>query len=259
MSKFWTVTVGLLALLAACSSTTPAGPASSPAATASVPTLDGTSWTVTQLNGKPALAGHEPTMEFSGTSVAGKAGCNRYNATFTQDGSTVTMTPGIMTQMACADDMMTQEHAFTVALMAVTGTRAAGDGLELVDNGAKAVLTLARLQDKPLEGTKWTLSGIISADATHSPVPNSTVTLTIADGTLSGKACNTFRGKVTATGGSVKAGPLMSTKMACTSKDLSAQEATVLKTLEAATTYTISGNDLTLKAGDGTGLVFTAA
>jgi putative lipoprotein len=121
------------------------------------------------------------------------------------------------------------------------------------------VLTLAKVQDKPLEGTQWTLSGIVSTDAVSSPVANSTVTLTIADGTLSGKACNTFRGSVTAADGSFKAGPLMATKMACASKDLSTQETTVLKTLQAATTYTITGNDLTLKAEDGSGLVFTAA
>lgn len=259
MSKLWTVSVGLLALLAACSSPTPAAPASSPAASVAAPTLDGTSWTVTQLNGTAALAGHEPTMEFSGKSVTGQASCNRYNAAFTQDGSAVTITPGIMTQMACAEDVMTQEHAFTVALAAVAGVRTADAGVELVDSSAKAVLTLAKVQDKPLEGTQWTLSGIVSADAVSSPVANSTVTLTIADGTLSGKACNTFRGSVTAADGSFKAGPLMATKIACASKDLSTQETTVLKTLQAATTYTITGNDLTLKAEDGSGLVFTAA
>ncbi len=259
MSKFWAISVGLLALLAACSSPTPAAPASSPAASASAPTLDGTSWTVTQLNGTAVLAGHEPTMEFSGKSVAGTASCNRYNAAFTQDGSAVTITPGIMTQMACADDVMSQEHAFTLALATVTGVRATDTGAELVDGSAKAVLTLAKAHDKPLQGTSWTLSGIISADTVSSPVAGSTVTLTIADGTLSGKACNTFNGSVTAANGTFKAGPLMSTKVACASEDLTKQETTVLKTLQAATTYTIKGNDLTLRAEDGSGLVFTAA
>jgi heat shock protein HslJ len=256
MTKRWLLSVGLVALLAACTSTTPAGPASSPSAAA--PRLDGTSWTVTALNGTAPIAGHEPTMEFSGTSVAGLASCNRYNAGFTQTDAKVTITPGILTQMACAEDVMTQEHAFTVALTQVAGVREAGTGVELVDASAKVVLALARVTDKPLDGTDWQLTGIISGDAARSPVADSIVTLRISDGTLSGKACNTFRGEVTAADGAFKAGPLASTKMACTSPELTSQETTVLKTLQAATSYTIKGNTLTISA-DGSGLVFTAA
>jgi heat shock protein HslJ len=196
-------------------------------------------------------------MEFAKGSVAGLASCNRYNAAFTQDAAKVTITPGVLTQMACAEDVMTQEHAFTVALTQVAGARGAGDGVELVDASGKAVLSLATLADLPLEGTTWTLSGLVSSTAVTSPVADSTVTLTIADGKLSGKACNTFRGDVTASNGSFKAGPLMSTKMACASEALTTQETTVLKTLQAASAYSIKGSDLTISAADGTGLVFT--
>lgn len=259
MKSMLVVTVGLVALLAACGSTTPAGPASTPSASAPVaaPALDGTSWNVAQLNGSAPLSGHEPTMEFAKGSVAGLASCNRYTATYTQTDSAVTITPGILTQMACADDVMTQEQAFTKALTQVAGARTAGEGVELVDASGKAVLTLAKVADLPLEGTDWTLSGIVSSSAISSPVADSTVTLKIADGKLSGTACNTFRGDVTASDGSFKAGPLMSTKMACKSDELTTQETTVLKALQAATTYSIKGSDLTISAADGTGLVFT--
>nr|WP_300141498.1 META domain-containing protein [Propionicimonas sp.] len=250
MSKRWLLSVGLVALLAACTSTTPAAPA--PAA----PTLDGTSWTVTALNGAAPLAGHEPTMEFAGAQVAGSASCNRYNAGFTQDQTRVTITPGILTQMACAEDVMTQEHAFTVALTQVAGVRETGAGVELVDASAKAVLTLARVVDKPLEGTDWELNGLVTGDAVES-VPG-LVTMKIADGELTGKACNTFRGEVTAADGAFRAGPLASTKMICQQAGLSDLETTVLKTLQAATSYAIKGNTLTISA-DGSGLVFTAA
>ncbi|MGC3993793.1 MAG: META domain-containing protein [Propionicimonas sp.] len=254
MSKMWLVPLGLLALLAACSSPTPAAPAS-----ASAPALAGTSWTVTQLNGSAALAGHEPTMEFGTSDVAGSASCNRYTGSFTQDGASVTVTPGVLTQMACADDVMTQEHAFTLALTQIAGARSAGSGVELVNASGTAVLTLAALEDKPLEGTGWTLSGIIADEAISSTTTEGSVTITISDGQLSGKACNTFRGSVTASGGSFKAGPLVSTKMACTSEALTKQENTVLATLQAATSYAIKGDQLTISADDGTGLVFTAA
>lgn len=254
MSRMWVVSIGLVALLAACSSPTPAAPASSAA-----PTLSGTAWKVTQLGGTATIAGHEPTMEFAADAVAGLASCNRYTGAFSQDGAAVKITPGAMTQMMCAADVMTQEQAFTQALTKVASVRSAGDGIELVDSDARAVLTLAAIADLPLEGTTWTLSGLVANDAVTTPVSGSTVTMTIADGTLSGKACNSFHGTVDAKDGTIKVGPLMSTKMACTSEALTKQETQVLTTLQAATTYTIKGDELTISAPDGTGLVFTGA
>lgn len=253
MRKFWVASLGLVALLTACSSATPAGPAATPA-----PTLSGTSWTVTAINGTAPIPGNQPTMEFSDTTVTGSASCNRYNAAYTQDVGKVTITPGIMTQMACAEDVMTQEQAFTDALSRISGVRTSGEGAELVDADGTVVLALAKIVDQPLEGTTWTLTGIISAEAVASPVAESSVTLTISDGQLSGKACNSFHGTVTAAGGSFTAGPLVSTRMACSSAELTKQETTVLTTLEAASGYTIKGNELTITADDGSGLIFTA-
>ncbi len=136
--------------------------------------------------------------------------------------------------------------------------RTSSGGADLVDADGNVVLALAKIVDQPLEGTTWTLTGIISGETVASPVAESTVTLTISDGKLSGKACNSFHGSVSAADGSFTAGPLASTRMACTSEELTKQETTVLTTLQAATGYTITGNELTISADDGTGLVFTA-
>ncbi|MFT4109519.1 META domain-containing protein [Propionicimonas sp.] len=254
MRKIWLVPVGLLALLAACSTPTPAAPATAPA-----PALAGTSWTVTQLNGSAPLAAHEPTMDFGTSDVAGSASCNRYTAAFTQDGGSVTITPGVLTQMACAEDVMAQEHAFTLALTQVAGARTAGSGVELVNADGTAVLTLAAVEDKPLEGTEWRLSGVIADEAVSSAAGDGTVSLTITGGQLSGRACNSFHGPVAASGGSFRTGALASTKMACASAALTKQEHTVLATLQAATSYAITGDQLIISADDGAGLVFTAA
>lgn len=252
MRKLWILAIGLVAVVSACSTSTPAAPASAPP-------LDGTSWTVTQIKGAAVVPGHEPTMEFAGGKVAGSASCNRYNAAFTQNGTQLTISPGAMTQMMCQPEAIaTQEQAFTAALGTVAGVRGAGDGLELLDASGQVVLTLTKLLDAPLEKTEWQLSGIISKQAVSSPVGGSAVTMTIADGQLSGKACNTFRGMVVVDGGSFKAGPLMSTKMACANADETAQETTVLRTLEAADAFLIKGSQLTITAPDGTGLEFTA-
>ena len=256
MRKYWILALGLLATLAACSSSTPAGPASGP-------TLDGSSWVVTAINGTPAIADHQPTITFAGDRASGLASCNQFNAGFSQTGSTVKLTPGALTAMACTPQMvMTQEQAFTAALAATASIRSVGTGAELLDASGKVVLALqpaAVVTPKPLEGTTWQLSGIIANEAVSSPVAGTTVTVQITGGQLSGKACNTFRGAVTVKGDSFTAGPLMSTKMACPTPAESTQETAVLTGLQAATTYAIDGGTLTLKSADGSGLEFRAA
>ena len=255
MRKFWMLTVGLVALVTACSSSTPAAPQSGTA-----PDLDGTSWTVTQIKGAATLANHQPTMEFVEGRVAGLASCNQFGAEYTQSGGELKIAQSAQTAMLCSpEEVMAQEQEFTAALGAVAAVRTAGDGLELLDANQAVLLTLAKLLDQPLEGTDWQLSGIIDADVVSSPVAGSTVTMQISDGQLTGQACNRFNGTVEVDGESFKTGPLMSTKMACPSEDETAQETKVLATLQAATTHSIKASQLIIKAADGTGLEFTAA
>lgn len=257
MRKYWIVTVGLLALLTACSSMTPAAPG------ASAPVLDGTSWTVTAIRGTATIADHQPTIAFAGDRASGMASCNQFNAGFSQSGSTVKLSPGALTAMACSPEaVMTQEQAFTAALATVAGVRSAGTAAELLDTAGTVVLALNPVPaetPKPLTGTDWQLSALLAKAAAASPVAGSTVTLQITGDQLSGKACNTFRGPVQIAGKTFKAGPLMSTKMACENPDENAQETAVLTALQAVSTYAIVGSTLTLTADDGTGLEFRAA
>lgn len=111
---------------------------------------------------------------------------------------------------------------------------------------------------RPLVGTAWTLTGIVAGEAVTSPVAGTTVTLRFTDDTLSGKACNTFRGAVTIEGDALTVGPLASTRMACVKPGEGEQEATVLSILGDVTGYAIDGDALTLTAPDSKGLVFTA-
>lgn len=257
MKKHWIATVGLVALLTACSSVTPAAPG------AGAPALDGTAWVVTAIGGTFTLPDHQPTIAFAGDRASGLASCNQFNAGFSQSGSTVKLTPGAMTAMACSPEaVMTQEQTFTAALAATASVRSAGTDAELVDASGKVVLTLQpapAVSPKPLSGTTWQLSAILATAATASPVAGSTVTLQITGDQLSGKACNMFRGEVKIEGSTFKVGPLMSTKMACANPDESAQETAVLTALEAVSSYAIVGDTLTVKADDGTGLEFRAA
>lgn len=261
MKKYAIWTVGLVALLTACSSTTPAAPAPAPTPAAEAPALAGTSWTVSQIKGTATMDGHQPTMAFDTDSVSGLASCNRFTGGYTQDGAALKFGEQASTAMMCTDAaVMTQEQTFLTVVATVAGVRSTEAGLELLDASQQAVLSLVPVEDKPLIGTNWKLSGVITNDAITSPVNGGAVTMSIADGKLTGKACNNFNGPVTAgDDGSFEAGPLRSTNMACANDELTAEETSVLSILEKATSYTVKGSTLTLKAGDGTGLEFLAA
>lgn len=246
-------------LLAACAST--GVPGATPAPTA--PALEGTSWVVTQIKGAATLADKQPTIAFAEGRASGTATCNNFSAGFSQTDSKLSFSAVAMTAMACTDERLnTQEQAFAAALGEVTQVRSASTGAELLNTGGTAVLTLAaapKVTPKPLVGTTWTLSGIVANEAVSSPVADTLVTLTFTDTALSGKACNTFRAGVTIKDATLAVGPVASTRMACPTDQEGAQEASVLATLEAATSYAIEGDTLTLTTPKSTGLVFTAS
>jgi heat shock protein HslJ len=106
-----------------------------------------------------------------------------------------------------------------------------------------------------LEGTDWILSETI---------PGTSISLVFANGNLSGFAsCNTYSASYTTTlaagpTNSITVGPITTSQMACTPEIL-AQEQAYLSGLQTGTSYTISGNSLTLTLADGSTLVYFAA
>lgn len=251
--------VGLALLLTACAST--GSPGATPQATA--PTLEGTSWVVTQIKGAATLSDRQPTMAFADGRASGMASCNTFSAGFTQNGSTLSVSAVAMTAMACTDAGLTaQEEAFSTALSELAQVRSTSGGIELLNAGGAAVLTLApapTVTPAPLVGTTWTLTGIVANEAVSSAVAGTEVTMTFTDDELSGKACNTFSAAVTLKDASLSVGPVTSSLMACPDEQEGAQEASVLAILEAATGYVIEGKTLTLSTPQSTGLVFTAS
>jgi len=224
--------------------------------------LAGTSWTVTTINGAAPVPGSHPTMSFTGDQLALATGCNSGSAGYTLNGTAMTISNGAMTAMGCADDLMNQESAFTASLAKVTRMSLTGDTLALQDASGQNLFTLTKATPaaaKPLEGTTWRLEAIRTGDTASSVVGGTVVTMQISAGTLSGKACNTFRGQITIDGDAVKIGPLASTKMACPSDDENRQEQTVLDRLAKATNYQITGSQLQLSDGTDNALEFTAS
>lgn len=113
--------------------------------------LAGTSWLVTAYNnGRQAvvsvLPGTELTLAFAEGTLSGRAGCNRYHASWHGDGDRLTIGPPAATRMFCAgpEGVMEQEAQFLRALESVATVQLEGPRLELrTDDGALAV-TLTR-------------------------------------------------------------------------------------------------------------------
>lgn len=94
--------------------------------------LTGPEWTVTQIDGQPALDDAAPTIAFLPNGVTGSAGCNRFNGGYEADAASLTFGALATTRMACADDRMEQERAFLTLLSRVTRYETSEDGTELV-------------------------------------------------------------------------------------------------------------------------------
>lgn len=117
-------------------------------------TVIGTWEVVAYNNGREAVVGVlekfpiEMAFASDGT-VAGSAGCNRFNATFEGEGGAFRFGPTATTRRFCPDEgVMEQEQAFLNALAKVATMRMEGDGLEFRTADDALALMLRRLTDR---------------------------------------------------------------------------------------------------------------
>src|SRR5262245_29904113 len=80
----------------------------------SAPSLDGTNWSLAQVAGAAAQPGG--LLGFKSGKVSGSTGCNLFNGTYEQDGSSLTITLGPVTLIGCPPPMDAQEQAVLQAL-----------------------------------------------------------------------------------------------------------------------------------------------
>jgi heat shock protein HslJ len=227
------------------------------------PQLVGTSWVVTRIGDAATLSDHQPTMRFEDATVLGSTGCNHYSGAFTAADGALVITQVAITEMACLDQQVTtRETAFKATLGKIAKVAATADGLELRDAAGQALLSLAppgpEPSPRPLAGTTWELTTIRTGQVASSLVNGSSVSLQLKGKSYRGTACDSFGGDLSAEGAHIKFGTPHSTGMTCKSADLSAQESTVLGMLSQLTTWTITGNQLSISAPDGSGLDFRA-
>lgn len=110
------------------------------------PRLIGPEWSLISLRGAPPMGGRKITARFDNESVAGSAGCNRYNAGYEAEGERFRLTSGpISTLMLCSPPaVMRQEQAFLEALQDAQSYRIDGGALTLRDGAGNAVAMFLR-------------------------------------------------------------------------------------------------------------------
>lgn len=106
-------------------------------------------WNVVEVKGEKILKEGLPYMEFdmAQNKLHGNAGCNMFNTTITLDAndvSSITITPGAATMMACPD--MATEDAIMKAMGDVKAVKAGNSESEmtLVDQDGNVLLVLSK-------------------------------------------------------------------------------------------------------------------
>lgn len=95
--------------------------------------LDGTSWVLHNLAGRPPLPGRQVTLSFSADSASGNATCNSFGGGYTVSGrNSIAFTDLSSTMMACLDaGVMEQEALFLRALGSASRYAINGSQLEI--------------------------------------------------------------------------------------------------------------------------------
>ena len=227
-------------------------------------TLDGTSWVLRTYDVSGAAtavpAGSRVDATFARGQVSGSSGCNVYHAPVTISGASIRVGAAATTMMACDAGKTALEQAYLANLAKAATFTATADTLTMYDGSAKSILVYAAAPANPLEGD-WNVTGYNNGkQAVTSPIAGTSLTATFTADTVSGNSgCNTYSGPYTIDGASITIGPLASTMMACASQAASDQEAQFLAALQASTTFSQTGDVMTLKARGGENQVTLAA
>ena len=231
-----------------------------------VPMLEGRTFLSTAVteagSERPLVAGTRINLTFDRGTVRVSAGCNTMGGGYTLDGTSVVVTDGAQTAMGCDQARSTQD-AWLFGLLRQRPTLTA-QGDELLLAAGSTVIALrdkeVLIPDRPLTGVRWKLSSIIqgSDEQGSASSVNLDAWIEFADnGTWSANfACNSGSGKYVVDGDRITTRDGMRTLIGCTDGRESV-DATMIATLSAGPTFTIDGNQLSLRTGTG-GLDFEA-
>ncbi|HDQ07892.1 MAG TPA: META domain-containing protein [Methanoculleus sp.] len=196
------------------------------------------------------LASASVTAAFADGRMGGSGGCNRYGASYTISGSSMTIEMPVSTLMYCPEDgVMDQEQRYLTLLPEVAGYMVDGGTLTMMDGSGRVILSFEAV-DQSLAGSSWTLTGYHDGKDAFVPViPGTRVTAEFGvDRQVTGSAgCNHYSGSYSADQGTIAFGPLAWTEMYCAEPEgVMGQETAYLAALQQARGYSVGAGELTL-------------
>ena len=211
--------------------------------------LEGTSWILVELNGKPALSDTTITLNLNGDKLTGNDGCNHYGGSYTSKGDSFSIGEDLMgTLMACEETIMTQAGGYTSALRKASKFSITDNRLHLLDENGNS-LAIFEAQSQELAGTSW-LATYLNTESSEGVVTSSSIQASQQtlffdkDGKVSGNAgCNDYFADYEVNDKKLSISAIGSTKMFC-GDGLMAEETAFLTALEKAASYRITGDSL---------------
>jgi len=235
------------------------GPTSPAAASTSPAALDGRTFLSTKVQGHDLVAGSTIRLTFKDGRIGINAGCNQMSGSSAVVDGHLKIGQMMTTEMGCEPPLMAQD-TWVGTFMDGAVVTLAGDTLTLANGGVTMTLVdrVVADPDRPLEGTRWVLDGIVAGDAVSSVPAGVTAGLTIANGQMQVETgCNTGNATVAVTATTLTIGPMALTKKAC-APDATAVQNAMTAVLSGQVEYAIDAGVLTLTAGQ-TGLTLRAA
>lgn len=229
--------------------------------------IDGRTFEATTLEGeteRTLLPGVPIRLGFADDEITVETGCNRLTGGYSLDGPFLVVSDLGGTEVACSPEIMEQEMWLLQALTLRPGfTYGPPDSIVLTHE--RTLLTLVDVEatdaaeQQDLAGPTWTADTIIDGESARSLPAGVTATVTFADGGTYQVAtgCNTGNGTYVATGaGTYTIDPPTLTRERC-AEEVMEVEAAIAAVLDGEVSTSITGDRLTLTAGDA-GMSFTA-
>lgn len=254
MNRHLTAVLGLALLAIACN---PAGAA--PAG------LEGRAFLSVDItvNGiqQQLVPGTRIRLSFQDGNLGAHAGCNSMGGDYRIESGRLIVDSLGMTEMGCDADRHAQDTELARLLTARPQIRL--NGPEMIIDDGNVVLRLLDDEvadpDRPLDGTRWTLTTLFEGEAASSVPEGVVATLELsADGNFSLHAgCNQGGGRYTREGSTITFSDVVTTDMACQDARGQVEQAVLAVIGAGQLSYTIDGASLTLDAG-ARGLGFSA-
>ncbi len=210
------------------------------------------SWSLTSIDGDRVPAGITATAVFGPDhALSGKGGCNDFRGQYTTDGTSLSISDLLASLMFCPD-ASEFESRYLSALGQASGWSVDGGSLTIT-GAAELVYQGGDASGTSFAGQDWLL---VAQDGVEVDPTLGISAAFFEDGTVSGfGGCNQYHSTWSADGATVAIGDIGSTHMFC-EPPANAAEAAFLAAMPTASTFELSGTDLTITTTSGGSLDF---